>query len=533
MRQIGKRGFSLAFVLTLGALGLLLVGLAMDSSLKLHARERHRRNREQAILYAKNGLERALVKLANPDWGKQPSDELTVGPLAGHPADAGARITFDPADPLASVNNFDRDGTSEVPKNTVHLWSVGSYGGVKVRLEASVARPRFPYAIASSGPITTSGAFFAGTIEDPADADLPFGSTEFMKKVKQASLLSNGTSTSLRGAPVHITGDLISAGEISLDPQVRVDGQVRSHSEVKPIPKFELTSFDTAGKPLLDEIPPGDLRRDSAIKGYARCDGNLRVSGPLKLEEAILYVNGDLRVDGQLSGKGALFVRGNVVVESTSLGALDEVALIAGGSLRVSGSGQNRSKLVGLLVSCGDLSLSDVTVVGAVVCTGDSTRTLTMENVNVFGSPKGLQFEFAVGWGVDTSYEVKGFGRGGTVLVRLKQLDDPSAPGGKRDAKPADFVGRYDVAHPDSPLLRESDFEVVLANGSVTTLSAAGILFDDDLLQFHLTDKLDSVAVKEAGALGKSGFSQGKLSLDLNRFLRLGDTLQVVYRRIH
>jgi len=530
-----KRGYSLAFILTLAALGLLLVGLAMDSSLKLHARGQHRRNREQAILYAKNGLERALVKLANPDWGKQPTDELIVGPLASHPTDAGARITFDPADPNASVNNFDREGTSEVPRNTVHLWSIGSYGGVKVRLEASVARPRFPYAIASSGPITTSGAFFAGTVEDPADADLPIGSLEFRKKVKQASLLSNGTTTSLQGSPVHITGDLVSAGEISLGPQVQVDGQVRSHSEAKPIPKFDLASFDTAGKPLLDEIPAGDLRRDSAIKGYARCDGNLRVAGPLELEEAVLYVDGDLRVDGQLSGKGALFVRGNLVVESTALGALDEVALIAGGSLRVNGSGQSRSKLVGLLVSRGDLSLSGVTVVGAVICAGDAGRTLTMENVNVFGSPKGLQFELAMGWGgVATSYEMErssADGEGG--LVRLKQVDDASAPGGKRDAVPADFVGRYDSAHPEAPLLRESDFEVLLADGSVTSLSAAGTLFRDEDLQRLMIGLLDGFVQDQAERASSQPFFLGKLSLDLNKFLRVGDTLQVVYRRLH
>jgi hypothetical protein len=259
------------------------------------------------------------------------------------------------------------------------------------------------------------------------------------------------------------------------------------------------------------------------------------VSGPLKLEEAILYVNGDLRVDGQLSGKGALFVRGNVVVESTSLGALDEVALIAGGSLRVSGSGQNRSKLVGLLVSCGDLSLSDVTVVGAVVCTGDSTRTLTMENVNVFGSPKGLQFEFAVGWGVDTSYRFEASPRiGGGGLVRLKQVDDAAVPGGKRDAMPADFVGRYDSAHPEAPLLGESDFEVVLEDGRVTTLVAAGISFSRDELQAQLVSALNSATVRAAaGASGALGLLQGKLSLDLNKFLQVGDTLQIVYRRIH
>jgi hypothetical protein len=202
----------------------------------------------------------------------------------------------------------------------------------------------------------------------------------------------------------------------------------------------------------------------------------------------------------------------------------------------VNGSGQSRSKLVGLLVSRGDLSLSGVTVVGAVICAGDAGRTLTMENVNVFGSPKGLQFEFAMGWGgVATSYGMErssADGEGG--LVRLKQVDDAAVPGGKRDAMPADFVGRYDAAQPDKPLLKESDFEVVPAGGGEPiTLETAQIPFEDEELNQNLLNALQTESRVQAQAPSGGGVSMGKLSLDLNKFLRIGDTLQVVYRRLH
>ncbi|MBS2040816.1 hypothetical protein JST97_37865, partial [bacterium] len=260
-----RRGFSLAYVLTLAALAFLLVGLAINSSLQLYRREQQQRHREQAILYSKNGLERAVARLAeNPEWGKQPTDGLVVPALAGHPADACARVTFDPSSPDASVNQLDRDGTAEVPKNTVHLWSVGSYGGVKVRTEAFVAKPQFPFAIASSGPLRTSGSFFTGTVDDPAKADLALESPEFQQSLKQASLLSNGDSVSLLGSPVHITGDVVCHGSVERGAGVLVDGEVRSHASAKQIPHFDMASFDTAGKPLLDEIPPGDLSRSSA-----------------------------------------------------------------------------------------------------------------------------------------------------------------------------------------------------------------------------------------------------------------------------
>ena len=175
------------------------------------------------------------------------------------------------------------------------------------------------------------------------------------------------------------------------------------------------------------------------------------------------------------------------------------------------------------------------TVVGAVVCSGDESRALRLANVDVFGSPKGTDFEFNLGWGWPTSYLVQEDPTigGGNVTVRLKQLPDTSAPTGMRPALPADFVGRYSATNPDAPLLRENDFEVMPADGSVTTLAAAGVSFNNGDLQGKLVENLNSATVNATNASSNSAFSQGKLSLDLNKFLRVGDTLQVVYRRIH
>ena len=529
--MLRRRAFSLAYILTLCALAFLLVGLAVTSGLQVHSREQALRNRQQAILYAKNGLERAIARLAEDQkWGQSTGDQLKVQPLAGHPEDAGALVTFDATDAYASVNRLNLESTASVPKNTVHLWSVGTYRGAKVRIEASVAKPAFPFAIASSGPITTRGDFFAGTIDNPDDADLELSSAAFLQHLKQASLLSNGTRVSLQEG--HITGDVVSAGTIDPGPKVVVDGQKREHSSPKPMPVFDLNALDTRGKPLLNELPSGDLRRSQPLIGYARCAGNLVVMDPLNLEEAILFVDGDLTVKGKLSGKGAVFARGTITVESTALGAIDEVALIAGSDLTVSGLGKTRSKVVGLLASGGNLHLSNITVVGAVICSGTGAQALTLDNVNVLGSPKGLQFEFDVAWGVATTYNATPDPTTGSPggLVRLAQVVDP-ATGVKRDAVPADSVTRYDPQNPDALLLREGDFQVLAPDGSVQSLSQAGIAFGTNRID-NFRGILNDFARQQAN-VNTAAVAHGKFSLDLNRFLRLGgDSLQVVYRRI-
>ena len=530
-----KRGFSLASVLMLSALAFATVSAVVFCILKLQRYETHARQRRQAEFYARNALEKAIAQLVdNPKFGGDEAGEVTVESLQGHPENAHGLVTFAKDQAWRSVNHFEGGGNAEVPEKTAHLWALGQFGGAQVRMEAALSMPAFPFAVASSGPIRTSGAFFAGTIDSAEHADIPVDSPDLLKYLKQASLLSNGDSLALSGNPVRVTGDLVCAGVIDQGAGVKVDGQIRSHAQKKPIPNLDFTKFDTAGKPLLLQLAPGTLRRNDPIKGYARCGGDLVVEGDLALEEAILYVDGSLTVRGRLSGKGAVFVTGDAVMESTALGAISQMALIAGGDLTVTGRPGQRSKLVGLLASKGNLHLSDLTVVGAVVCAGSPEQVLKMDNVNLLGNSQGLQFEFAMGWGgAKTSYSVapdpiSGTG-GGTV--RLAQVDD--GHGAKRPPLPADFVGRYDSANPTAPLLKETDFEVVLADGSVTTLAAAGISFDNPQLQRTLIDALDAATVNAASASSNSYFGQGKLSLDLNKFLQVGDTLQVVYRRIH
>jgi hypothetical protein len=110
-------------------------------------------------------------------------------------------------------------------------------------------------------------------------------------------------------------------------------------------------------------------------------------------------------------------------------------------------------------------------------------------------------------------------------------LDDASVPGGKRIAMPADFLTRYDATNPEGDLLEASDFEMVLANKTVIAVTQD--LMSEQELEDNLLYPLNTALQQQAKASADQLVSKGRLSLDLNKFLRVGDTLQVVYRRIH
>lgn len=285
-----------------------------------------------------------------------------------------------------------------LPANCVHVVSVGTNRGVKATVEGIIAVNPFPFAVASTGPLVSTGAFLVGSIEDPAALDDPIA---LQKALKRGSLLSNapGNSVSLSGSPVRVTGDLVCVGTASLGSGVQVEGEVKENRQAKPIPDIRLTDFDTATKEGVRVLETPHLTNPEAFEGYVRATGDIVVDGELKLSEAVVYIDGSLIVRGKMSGRGALFCTGSVRMESSSLGALDQLAIVSGGDLSITGRGKASSRIAGLLASKGDLSLSEVTVVGCVLCAGGPDKVVRMHNVDAFGSPKGTEFEFAMSWG--------------------------------------------------------------------------------------------------------------------------------------
>ena len=539
-----RRAYSLAAVSALCAVAFLMLLLALDVMMQTYRRGAQAEGYEIALRYANSGFQQALARLRqDSDWGKQPGDSIQVPQIPGDVAGSGAQVRFttaaDNSDRTLSLNRVGLDPATSatglaLPANSVHLVSVGTARGVKATIEGVIAVNPFPFAIASSGPLVSTGSFLVGSLEDPAALDDPVA---FQKALKRGSLLSNatGNSISLSGSPVRVTGDVVCVGQATLGSGVTIEGEVKENRQPKPIPEIKLSDFDTAGKEGVRILETNHLTRPEAFEGYVRATGDVEVDGELKLSEAIVYIDGTLTVRGPLSGRGALFVTGEVKLESAALGALDQLALVSGGRLTVSGRGKDTSRLVGLLVSKGDISLSNMTVIGAVVASGGPGNQLKFDNVSMLGSSKGLDFEFDLGWGgKPTTFKLpddvtRPDGLNRTVF--LKPITT-SAPTGERPAMPSDFVSRYNPASPDTPLLLPSDFSVKMNDGSTKTLDELGISMVTGLTADSMIFGLQSLAL-DAARTSVSDAGAGKLSLNLNKFLKIGETLQLAYRRIY
>lgn len=96
-------------------------------------------------------------------------------------------------------------------------------------------------------------------------------------------------------------------------------------------------SYDTAGKGLVQQIP-GTVEGSPVFNGLLRGTGSVRVTGPLRLDGAVLFVDGDLMLEQGVSGVGAIIATGSVTVRGpVDLVTDNIVAMLAGGNLLLYG----------------------------------------------------------------------------------------------------------------------------------------------------------------------------------------------------
>lgn len=165
-------------------------------------------------------------------------------------------------------------------------------------------------------------------------------------------------------------------------------------------------------------------------------------------------------------------------------------------------------------------------MVGAIVCAGTSQSALTLTNVTALTSPKGVEFEIFESFAKSQSGPISvgggGMGTARVVVVRLKSVSDPDSPDGKRPARSADFAPpkSFDPAQHLEVWDPEADQEVT----GVDISRESNFKTFQSALQAQISTEPESP---------QQAISTGKISLDLNRFLKLSDKLNVVYRKSH
>jgi hypothetical protein len=348
-----RRGIVLGTTLVVACL-VLTLGFAVASLSVSHLHLQSRSTSSEVAL----DLARSTVNLA---LARVLADRNYAGTV-DYRNDAGVgRLTFEDGRGLSvSKNNLSGLGAVSgpegqvVPAQALLLIAVGESGGLKRRVEALYYLPPYDYAAASDGPIDAPGGVEVRGVGSPPGP---------------ASMLSNSPSNQalLLGPASQVTGGLKSVGGIVVDPSATVAGSVRSGQKPEDIPQLVLADYD----PLLLGLTPVNLSPaypQGNFTGSLRRQGDLDIAGDLQLTSALLFVQGNLTVGGSLTGAGVVAVTGDVTVrQSVNLAADDKLAVVAGGKLRLEGTGPASSSFQGVVYAERGIEARQLTVRGVVV----------------------------------------------------------------------------------------------------------------------------------------------------------------------
>lgn len=382
-----KRGASLAVVLMISALvcvaAFTLAALAVQQVNLSQAFESDR----VAQSLAEGLVAEAMADLhANPTFGRARTEVLRT---AADPEDPTryATLTFDPnsGGPFCT-NNWDGNspvgyGNAEIPPGNTHLWVVGHAGSVSRGIEVMVSVPQAPFALQGDGPLTFTRSL---TVDGAPDLD---SALDIVRGVSPSQMAASiASNASIHGTdPCDVSGNVDSPGTTDLPLGSTVGGTIRTdHVDV---PQMDPANYDPSGQSDATQITASSLTSPAPITQRCYTTGSLTVHGDLELDNGLLYVPGDLVVDGSVYGHGMVSSTGNVTIrQGTSLsGTVQETALLAGGDVSLSGN------FVGLLYTQGRLSASGGTLIGSFIA-GGSRSSIAVDGVTAIYVPDAAQF---------------------------------------------------------------------------------------------------------------------------------------------
>ncbi|MCA9790887.1 MAG: hypothetical protein KC910_03800 [Candidatus Eremiobacteraeota bacterium] len=373
-------------------------------------------DQREARNLAESAVATALGKIwMDQTYGKARSDDQTIHiPSSYAPTEAEGWLTFSTSKASSlklpySTNNFEEPTSvagangRQIPDSAVHLVAVGKCKNARYQMEAIYYIPPYPNALASTGPLTSSGGLLvAGVSSTQAFADSGKAAAIDPADLDMAHVASNyeGDTAVQIGPTSTVMGDVMAVGGIDLDSTVKVAGEVREHSGKQTMPDLDVDNIFAK----LDEIKGNDQILDGAptmtnleVDFFTEALGDLKVNGNIHLNGGLLYVRGDVDVSGKVYGNGAIFSLGDVSIkEGAEISATDVVALVSKGDITLHGLSKAGNFFNGLVYTEGDLWAKDITVVGAAVANGPKGKgKLRLDNVTLVKTP--ISVSFAVG----------------------------------------------------------------------------------------------------------------------------------------
>jgi hypothetical protein len=277
----------------------------------------------------------------------------------------------------------------QVAPKCVDLIATARVNGVQSRRRLLLLDGPFPYAVGVQAPMVGANVSVAAvdkTAQLPSNLALLNLSQLLPANVESDNALSH-FAVRLQGNSNHIIGNLQAVGGI-LAPPHSVQGSVNAGAESVTLPQLQIPSYapSNAGSSL-SSLPQG---KGSSATGLVRLP-KLNESGKLELDNAVVYVDGDVRIDGGISGTGALFATGSVTLGAgNEFASTDQVAVACQGDLSIVGAGAAQSSFRGLLYTEGSFTASNVSLLGVFVdnAQSSSTAAVNVTNAQIVGVPQ-------------------------------------------------------------------------------------------------------------------------------------------------
>lgn len=316
-----------------------------------------------------------------------------------------------------STNNFQSEASVEggngriVPDSTVHLVAVGTCRGAQYKAEALYYVPPYPNAMASTGPVVSSGGLLVAGLPDVAKAvEITSSSGVEESKLEEGHIVSNsgGSQAIFVGPSSQVRGDVVAVGGISVAEAHNILGEVRPNASQQSVPDLDVDSVFTKLENLAtrNRITNTTAPANTVVDYFTEATVPLTVQGDLELDGGVLYCRDDLTVQGVVKGHGAIFALGDVQIDSgADLSASDQIALVSKGSMELRGASQNGQFFNGLVYSEEEILASNITIIGAAVVNGNSDSLLQLDNVNLIKTP--LSVSLVVGLPSDPVNDVE------------------------------------------------------------------------------------------------------------------------------
>jgi hypothetical protein len=316
---------------------------------------------------------------------------------------ASASLTFDATVAThngipQSVNNFQQpslqapDVPSEtIPANNVWVAGVGTSDNCRTVVINVLTFPQFPYPIAANSAIDSAGGLLVGCA--------PSGMTAAQLAIDPSKLLaatvdSNQTSATAisLGSGSYVAGDVRASGGIQLGPNSHVGGSLLQNASAVALPTIDITQLDPALTQLNVPAPAGN-----PLSGFNRTAGDYNVSGPLTLNNGVLYVEGNLTVSGGIQGTGAVFVTGTTTINGpTQIATTAQMALVSRGDITLNATAGQSAYFRGLVYTEGTLHASQIVLDGTFVANNASTAQVQMNDTTVLYEPQMSTQSFSV-----------------------------------------------------------------------------------------------------------------------------------------